>query len=642
VGRALSLPLERRLALTMSGVLVAILASSLLITYGTLTRSAEESTRRRIGPAAAQIAASAEASLVRRTETLQQWGADPDIQRTLSRTAALPDSVLEAGARAPHGPLATAALRAVTGHLTASDTLSALQLHDREGRLALALGPRSTLEDGHALDQALANELKRWRTGPAASVVFTPMHRAGDRYYFWTIVAVGDGSAPLGFIAQLLRVGGPPNVQTQLQELIGERVSTYLRNEDGLIWTAAPDSSATAPDSRKMGRLGMLHHRGDRVMIAEEAQIAGAPWLIVLETPLDLVHGEATRTVVRLALLSLLLVAAGAVLSFVIGRRIAEPLASITAAAGAIATGDYESRAGGGEHRRDEVGALATMFDQMASEVESTRRALQDQVAEAERARDEAERANRAKGDFLAVMSHELRTPLNAIGGYAQLLGMGVYGPVTAAQQDALSRLGKSQSHLLRLIDEVLNLAKINAGETRYRMARVPLTEVLEGLEPLVAPQMLEKGIRFELGRVDASVAAHADAEKLQQVLLNLLSNASKYTPEGGIVRVDCESDDHHVKIHVTDNGIGIASDRHASIFERFVQVERSLNRPSEGVGLGLTISRELARGMGGDLSVESSLGKGSVFTVTLARHGAGIEGEQPVNADRTAVQPVV
>lgn len=620
MGRWPALPLERRLALLMSGVLVAILATSLVLTYGTLTRAAEQATRQRIAPAARQIAASAESSTAQREQVMRQWSADPALRRALRTASTFSDSALAEGSHLPHGAIAASALRALGPYLTPSDTQTQLRLHDRLGRLVLAVGAASEPES----ERALAHELDRLGAAdnaPASdSVAFTSMHQARDQFFFWAIAPVVGAGAPLGYIAQLRRVGGPPNVQTQLQDLIGERVTMYLHNQDGTVWTVAPAIRAVAPDRRE-GRRGLFHHRENGRMIAEASAVAGTPWVIVLETPVSAVHAGPQRTVLRLSLLSLILVAAGALLSWAIGRRITQPLASLTAAAEAIAGGDYERRMGHAARRRDEVGRLSAMFDQMAGEVEATRRALEHQVVESDRAREQAERANRAKGDFLAVMSHELRTPLNAIGGYAQLLSLGVYGPVTSAQQDALARLGRSQAHLLRLIDEVLNLARIDAGEASYRMDRVPLVEVLEGLEPLVAPQMHARGIRFELGEVEDSIAAHADAEKLQQVLLNLLANASKYTGDGGIVRVTCAADERHVWIHVADSGIGIPRERHDSIFEPFVQGDRSLNRPHEGVGLGLAISRELARGMGGDLSVQSEPGRGSVFTVRLDRY---------------------
>ena len=244
---------------------------------------------------------------------------------------------------------------------------------------------------------------------------------------------------------------------------------------------------------------------------------------------------------------------------------------------------------------------------------------------EAERqARREADEANRAKGQFLAVMSHELRTPLNAIAGYAELIEMGLRGPVTAQQRGDLSRIQASQRHLLGLINEVLNYAKLESGAVRYVVEDVPLGEAVRGAEALIAPQARAKGIALGVRDCAPELVVRADAEKVRQVLVNLLTNAVKFTDRGGSIEVSCVAP--HAGPHpaaavlVRDTGIGIAADKLEAIFEPFVQVRADLTRTAEGTGLGLAISRDLARGMGGELSAESAPGKGSTFTLTLPR----------------------
>jgi protein-histidine pros-kinase len=259
----------------------------------------------------------------------------------------------------------------------------------------------------------------------------------------------------------------------------------------------------------------------------------------------------------------------------------------------------------------------------------------------ADAARKNAEHANQAKTAFLTSMSHELRTPLNAILGYSELLMLGVRGPVSSDQQDALSRIQRSGAHLLALINDVLNFAKLKALQVRFLVADVPVSEVLESAASMVEPQASAKGLAFARPPCSPTLTVHVDQEKVLQILLNLLSNAIKFTDSGGRVTLVATSFDRRrraedatlasrpasapaVQFTVSDTGRGIASDQLATIFEPFVQVGQRLAGADQGTGLGLAISRDLARGMGGDLTVESTLGVGSTFTLTLPRAVSG------------------
>ena len=231
----------------------------------------------------------------------------------------------------------------------------------------------------------------------------------------------------------------------------------------------------------------------------------------------------------------------------------------------------------------------------------------------------DAKAANRAKADFLGVMSHELRTPLNAIGGYAELIEMGVHGPVTPEQRTALERIQRSQRHLLGLINGVLNYAKLDAGVVSYDLADVPLDELLFTSVALTTPQLRAKHLDFRFDGCDPRLTARADGEKTQQVVLNLLSNAIKFTDAGGRITLTCgASDNGLVTVRVADTGHGISASQFERVFQPFIQVDVTLTRAKDGAGLGLAISRDLARGMGGDLTLESEVGVGSTFTLTL------------------------
>jgi signal transduction histidine kinase/PAS domain-containing protein len=275
-----------------------------------------------------------------------------------------------------------------------------------------------------------------------------------------------------------------------------------------------------------------------------------------------------------------------------------------------------------------EIALLETLAGQAAQALERARLFEAEHAARAasEAARAEAEAANRAKSEFLSTMSHELRTPLNAIGGYAELLELGLRGPVTDAQRLDLERLRRANQHMSGLVEAVLSFARVEAGRVEYRVEDVRLGPLVADLEALVGPQVAAAGLAYDHDGCGPETperphVARADAEKVRQVLLNLLTNAVKFTAPGGRVALACAHDAAAgvVRVRVSDTGRGIAPDQHARVFEPFVQVDRQQRHASQqGVGLGLAISRNLARGMGGDLTVESTPGVGSTFTLTL------------------------
>jgi PAS domain S-box-containing protein len=232
------------------------------------------------------------------------------------------------------------------------------------------------------------------------------------------------------------------------------------------------------------------------------------------------------------------------------------------------------------------------------------------------------ETASRAKSEFLAVMSHELRTPLNAIGGYAELLEMGLRGPVNPAQLKDLGRIREAQERLVGLIDDVLNYVRIETGRVEYELTDVKVHPALLSLETMISPQVRTAGLTYAYVRCDPALTVHADRGKVDQILINLLTNALKFTPAGGSITLSCDFDAEYVRILVRDTGVGIAADRLEAIFSPFVQVDKRVTRRNDGIGLGLAISRDLAVGMSGQLTAESTLGVGSTFILTLPRRG--------------------
>ncbi len=267
---------------------------------------------------------------------------------------------------------------------------------------------------------------------------------------------------------------------------------------------------------------------------------------------------------------------------------------------------------------RDRSGKLvgfAKVTRDLTERRESEQKALLDATRLAE-----VEAANRAKAEFLAAMSHELRTPLNAIGGYAELLKMGVRGEINEAQLEDIERIIRSQRHLLGIINDLLNFSRIEAGKIVYELEQVDLRQVIESVALMVSPLAGAKQITVNRIECSETTIATADRAKVEQIVINLASNAVSYTEQGGWLTLKCGVDEETVWASVSDNGIGISPDKLDAIFEPFVQVGRTLSTGHHGTGLGLAISRDLARGMKGELTVTSTIGQGSTFTLTLPR----------------------
>ena len=261
----------------------------------------------------------------------------------------------------------------------------------------------------------------------------------------------------------------------------------------------------------------------------------------------------------------------------------------------------------------------ARLYEGQVRAREQLERALQ----EAQEARSEAERANRAKSEFLAAMSHELRTPLNAIQGHVQLLEMGLHGPITPEQRETLTRVQRSQRVLQSLINDVLNFARLEAGRIEYEIQLVDVHEVVTSVVQMMEPHLAAKSLAFTMD-IPTSLRVSADADKVRQILINLLSNAIKFTDAGGRIAIDAPRraglPDEVVFLRVSDTGRGVPREKQEEIFDPFVQLQRNVPSEPHGIGLGLAISRDLARGMNGELRVRSFEGLGSAFTLTLPR----------------------
>ena len=622
--------LERRLPLIITALLAILLASGLALTYATLRAAARETASARLGRAGEQLGSLARASIARIERGVAETAAHEAMPRALRGNAAALDA-----ARARLGTL-----------LTPGDSGLTVELWSAAGRRVAFAGAdiraRGAPTGGESAHPAFGDALETLARSDSAEI--GSLYLENGVVHFWVVAPVVAGDARLGFVARQYRIDDGDSAEQTIRALTGADVGTYYRNADGGLWTTLGGRVAAPPDGRDSTGEGLVVTRADvGELLAFEQPIAGSPLVLVLELPLRAALAAPRETIARLGLLSLLLLLVGAFGAWLVSRRITHPLATLTAAAEALAAGDYGVRVEPAGD--DELARLGASFNYMAAEVGTTRDELEMQSEEAQaaaeeleesnaqlggalqslrEARDAAEAANRAKSDFLAVMSHELRTPLNAIGGYAELLELGIRGPVTDEQRHDLERIRASQQHLLGLISGVLDMSRIEAGRVAYDLEPTLVDPFLEEIVGLVAPLAATKTLSLEHADLAPGLAVLADREKLRQILLNLLSNAIRHTPPHGRITVAAEERGDCVALTTRDTGTGIAADALERIFEPFVQLDRSLTRVREGIGLGLSISRDLARGMGGEITVESAPGEGACFTLTLP--GASVD----------------
>ncbi|MBI4409873.1 MAG: GAF domain-containing protein [Gemmatimonadetes bacterium] len=400
-----------------------------------------------------------------------------------------------------------------------------------------------------------------------------------------------------------------PTLDEVLHELL-EQARLLLATDEATILLVDPDGSHLSVRASR----GILEEaaRGVRIPIGEgiAGRVASRRESLIFP---DLSQVEALSPYLRESMRSLLTV----------------PLLIEGRLVGVMHVGTVEPRA----FTENDQAFLELLGERAASVIERVRLDEAERLAraeaeiaraEAEAARLQAEAANRAKSEFLAMMSHDLRTPLNAIGGYTQLLQMEVHGPLTERQRESLDRIGRSCQSLLALINDLLSFARLEAGRVAYRLEEVQLDAVLSGLEVSISPAVSEKGLRYAYQPCDPALRVRADREKLEQALLNLLTNAIKFTDRGGRITLHADSDRDRVAIRVRDTGMGIPAEKLATIFAPFVQVESALDREGGGVGLGLAITRDIARALGGDVEAQSVVGEGSTFTLWLPLGNAG------------------
>jgi signal transduction histidine kinase len=609
--------LARKLSLLMGAVIAACLLVVLGAAYEVLTASAVTGATESLQRATRQLASTAETAIA------QMWPRYDSVSRSEAvRRAVLSDVARNRNARGDS--TLAAAERALARLTTPADSGLPVELWSANGQRIAVVGLPPGVQDpvlpeSHMTGRTLGGSTSFPRFGldsavSGDSVRLGKLYASNGRVYFWIVKPVMEQGRAIGYVAQQRRIATNPQAERNVRALAGEGVSMFYRNADGSVWSSV--GGVPAPPSRPVPNDEARATRGaDEEVLIAQAPIGGTPLVITMESRLRNVLAAPRKTLRKLLLVGLGLLIAGMGAALFIGKDVARPITTIADGAEAIARGEYETRVPASGTM--EIARLANSFNHMANEVAVAHHALEQKTAD-------AQSANRAKTDFLATVSHELRTPLNAIAGYTELLEMGLRGPLTDAQRRDLARIRASGQHLLGLISGVLDLNRIERGQVSYALVCIPIEPFLADLDALVSPQAAAKSLTLELIPPASPLTVIADREKLRQIVLNLLSNAIRFTPAGGRITLSTRARDaERVEISVHDTGPGIPESRRDEVFEPFVQLDRSLSQPQEGLGLGLAISRDLARGMRGDLTVSGNARGGASFMLTLPRGSA-------------------
>jgi signal transduction histidine kinase len=642
-----NLSLERKLPLLVTAVLVATLATAVALAYREVRNTAIVAASSRIETVSRQLASSSSESITQRGKLLHDVAQSPAVLIAAAKAA---DHATAAVTPAEHEAVAVAMHRLVLPN----DSTLAIQLWSADGQLLQDIGntpeaPASAHDTPQTV--SIPGQPSPQTVMPGDSNAhFLPFFEGRDhRVYYWITVPVLGRNGHLGWIAEQARLTQRPGADKQINSILGDHTAAYFRNQDDDFWTTlggvavAQPALAPALTTPKPGDTASIvtYDRAQHgEVFSTTSALPGTSWWLVLEVDRSAVAAGARSLLIRFTLFSVLLLVAATAVSWLLIRRAVSPLVHLTDAATLMARGDYSARVE--VQSTDEVGRLGVSFNEMAEEVAAAQANLAGQVQEARRLADELDQArevavsaSKAKSNFLATMSHEIRTPINAIIGYADILDLGISGPLTPKQHESLRRIRTSSGHLLALVNDVLDLSRIESGTMQLRTTSAETRPSIDAAVAMVEPQAEAKHIRIIVNTDDERAATYLGDERgVRQALANLLSNAVKFTNADGEILItsmltrasasdtNLNHDLPYVAIRVSDTGIGIDKDKLGRLFQPFTQLEADNGNPytrqKSGAGLGLSISRHLARMMDGDITVESRVQHGSVFTLWL------------------------
>lgn len=594
-----SASLERRLPLMISGLLVVTTAAFGLFAFREVRMSSIAAANGQLRTIILQTGETAGRTFTQRAGALAAISSDSSIVRAVSPNATEGDR--NAGATLLHSKRAPAD----------TQTLGAQLLVGANGARTVVEGAAPNGKDSVMLAATISDATAR------DSVTLGVPYSANSGMYYWSVIPVATAGGARGFVAEQRRLRASPTIDQQLKGFTGQDISMYYAAVGAEVWTGLGGVPITPkfdvsvlPDS-----FNIKTAAGEK-LLGVKSRLKGTSWFIVFTINEDAVTARSDSFLRKMFGTGLVLLLVGMLGAWWVSRRVTQPLKSLTVAAKQVAGGNFSTRER--VQTNDELGELAGAFNTMAERIGHSHALLGARIQESEALAKQLHRASEAKSEFLAMMSHELRTPLSAIAGYAEILQLGMRGELNPAQRLDLSRIQANQVHLLRIINDILDLAQVESGQLVVTTQPVALRDVVSDLDPIILPLIVEKSIRYSVHENLLPLAVVAERDRVTQVLVNLVANATRFTKSGGEISLHSSMVDGRVKLHVTDTGSGIPVDKQEAIFQPFVQVENGPSRRAQGTGLGLAISRRIVEAMGGTLTVSSEPGVGSTFTMEL------------------------
>lgn len=594
-----SASLERRLPLMISGLLIVTIAAFGFFAFTQVRDLSIAAANGQLRTIIGQTGETAGRTLLQRATALAAVRVNPVVMRALSANAS-PDERKLGATFFQNRRLAADTL-----------TLASQLLIDANGARTAVTGSVPTGADSAVLASTVAH------ARASDSVTIGVPYSTGNNMWYWTVIPVATERRARGFIAEQRRLRANPTIDQQLKGFTGQDISMYYAAEGADVWTGlggvpiTPKFDVSAqPDSFR------IKTSAGESLLGVKSKLKGTSWFIVFTINENAVVQRSTLFLRNMVGVGVVLLLVSIVAAVWVSRRVTRPLKSLTVAARQVARGDFAAREP--VRTNDELGELARAFNTMAERIGQSHALLGERVQESEALARELNQASKAKSEFLAMMSHELRTPLSAIAGYAEILQMGMRGELNDAQRLDLGRIQANQVHLLRIINDILDLAQVESGQLQVSARPVALRDVMADLDPIILPLIADGKIIYSVQDSLLELSVLAERDRLTQVLVNLVANATRFTKPDGKISLHATQTDTHVRLHVTDTGIGIAPEKHEAIFQPFVQVESGPSRRAQGTGLGLAISRRIAEAMGGTLTVSSEIGLGSTFTLEL------------------------